>query len=60
MQGLLTGRYKTVEDIPDYRSRFIHFDSTKNSKSRTGERGHEALLFKTLDAIRKISEEVKI
>ena len=57
MQGILTGRYASLKDIPVYRARTRHFDSTTNPKSRHGEAGHEALLEKTLAALRKIADE---
>ena len=36
MQGILTGRYATLDDIPEYRRRTRHFDAVKNPKSRHG------------------------
>jgi len=41
--------------MPLSRNRMIHFDSNReNSKSRTNEKGHEELVFKTLDKIREV------
>ena len=55
MQGILTGRYATLADIPEYRRRTRHFDSATNPKSRHGEGGHEALLETTLAALKGIA-----
>ena len=60
MQGILTGKYQTLEDIPIYRRRTRHFDSKNNEKSRHGERGFEPLLFKTLEQLRNLSMEIKV
>lgn len=30
MQGILTGKYSTIEEIPPHRRRTVHFDGTKN------------------------------
>eukprot|EP00038_Savillea_parva_P027990 m.62613 g.62613 ORF g.62613 m.62613 type:complete len:370 (-) comp8101_c0_seq1:3232-4341(-) len=59
MQGLLTGKYSSADEVPIYRARTRHFDG-KRPKSRHGEAGHEKLLFETLAAIKTIAEEVKI
>lgn len=56
MQGLLVGRYKSVKDVPQYRARTRHFDSRTNPKSRHGENGCEALLFKTVESVAKIAQ----
>eukprot|EP00943_MAST-04B_sp_MAST-4B-sp1_P002644 g2644.t1 len=60
MQGILTGRYETLEDIPLYRRRTRHFDSSKNEKSRHGEKGCESILFSTLQKLTAYSKEIKI
>lgn len=59
MQGLLTGAWKSVEDVPAYRARTRHFSGDR-PKSRHGEKGHEALLFSTLETLRGIAERAKI
>ena len=55
MQGLLTGRWKSADEVPTYRARSRHFNGNRD-KSRHGEKGHEKLLFKTLASIEKISQ----
>jgi aryl-alcohol dehydrogenase-like predicted oxidoreductase len=56
MQGILTGKYKTIDDIPELLRRTRHFDSAKNPKSRHGENGFEAGTFKAVDDIRSLAE----
>lgn len=56
MQGILTGRWKTPDEVPEYRARSRHFDG-KRQKSRHGEPGHEKMLFETLARLRGIAEE---
>ena len=59
MQGILTGAYTTADQVPVYRARTRHFDG-RRPKSRHGEPGHEALLFETLAALRKIAADAAI
>lgn len=58
-QGLLTGKYRTADDIPAARMRTKHFAGTREL-SRHGGEGCEEALFSTLDSIRKVSEETGI
>ena len=62
MQGILTGRYATLEEIPEYRRRTRHFTSNKatNPKSRHGEDGHEEILLNTLVGLNEIAKEAGI
>lgn len=59
MQGILTGRWRTPDEVPDNRARTRHFNG-KRQKNRHGEEGHEKLLFETLERLRAVSEEEKI
>lgn len=59
MQGLLTGRWSDADSVPQFRARTRHFDG-KRPKSRHGEDGQEALLFKTLASLKAIAAEAKI
>lgn len=56
MQGLLTGRWKSAEEVPMYRARSRHFSTDRHSCTRHGEAGCEELLFSTLAKIEEISE----
>lgn len=57
MQGLLGGRVRSVEDVPEGRQRTRHYSSTQGN-ARHGEEGHEALVFETIGRIRSICEEI--
>jgi len=54
-QGLLTGRFRSTEEIPESRRRTRHF-SSDSAMSRHNDTGNEALTFATLDRIRKIAD----
>ena len=60
MQGILTGRYSKLGDIPVYRRRTRHFDSKSNEKSRHGEDGNDELLSSTLENLIAYSKEINI
>jgi len=60
LQGLLTGKFKSVKDVPEFRARTRHFSKDRTNKSRHGEKGHEKLLFETLVEIKKIASEARI
>jgi len=55
MQGLLTGRWKSAEQVPMYRARSRHFNTDRHAPTRHGEAGHEELLFKTLARLEEIA-----
>lgn len=55
LQGLLAGRWKSPEEVPEPRARTRHFRGTRE-QSRHGEEGCESETFAALDAIRKIAE----
>lgn len=59
MQGILTGKYSTPDEVPKMRARTRHFSSHRQG-SRHGEEGIETLTFKKLDRIRAIAEEQNI
>ncbi len=58
MQGLLTDKYDTPEDIPDWYTRARHFDAARNPKTRHGEPGAEQELVKALQGIRVLALEI--
>ena len=57
MQGLLSGRYGRVEDIPMMRRRTRHFSCSRQG-TRHGEGGHEQLLTATLEELGDFAEAV--
>lgn len=60
LQGILTGKYSSIEEIPLWRRRTRHFDSNGTIHSRHGEDGFEDKTLFCLTAIQKISEETGI
>lgn len=60
LQGLLTGRYKNIDDFPDNRARMHLFNSKKRTQSRHGGLGQEELAQKALDDIFKIADKTGI
>lgn len=56
-QGLLTGRFRHPDDVPDGRSRTRHFSSSR-PLSRHGGEGCETLTFATIDRIRVIAAQL--
>ena len=56
-QGLLSGKYKSADELPADRCRSRHFAGTRPN-SRHGESGCEADVFKAVEAIRAIADEV--
>ena len=59
LQGILTGQYKSAEEIPPVHSRFRHFRDDREQASH-GEEGAEAEMFETLESIRKIAESEQV
>jgi len=58
MQGILTGRWKTVEDIPANRRRSRHFSSSREGV-RHGEPGCEELMLETLAGLDRIAARIE-
>jgi aryl-alcohol dehydrogenase-like predicted oxidoreductase len=57
MQGLLTGKYRTPDDVPPLRARTRHFRGDR-PLARHGEEGAETETFAALDAIAAIADRV--
>ena len=57
MQGLLAGRWKTVDEIPENRRRTRHFASARSGVMHT-EEGCESLTFTALSQIRQIADRI--
>ena len=57
MQGLLTDKYETLDDIPDWYTRTRHFSSQRNAKTRHGEGGAELELSRAIQGIRDLARE---
>ena len=56
-QGLLTGKWKTVDDVPSSRARNRLF-SSENPEAKHDEPGCEAEVFRALQTVREICEEL--
>ncbi len=59
MQGLLTGKFATVDSVPLDRARTRHFSGERRD-ARHGESGQEELTFAAVDRIREIADEAAI
>jgi myo-inositol catabolism protein IolS len=59
MQGLLTGKLSSADDVPPGRARTRHFSSTR-PEARHGEDGAEAETFRAVGEIRRLAEEAGI
>lgn len=57
MQGILSGKYDTIEDIPMIRRRTLHFNSYGNDQIRHGGKGMEAELQTFLADLKALSRE---
>lgn len=58
MQGMLTGKFRAADEVPEGRARSRHF-SDKRPLARHGEAGCEELTFQTIDRIRKICDRIR-
>ncbi len=57
-QGLLTGKFKNAESVPDGRARTRYF-SSKREMVRHGEDGCEEELFQAIDKVTEIAKELQ-
>lgn len=60
LQGILTGQYGSIDEIPPWRRRTRHFNSNGTILCRHGERGFEQETLSCLTAVQKISDECGI
>jgi aryl-alcohol dehydrogenase-like predicted oxidoreductase len=59
MQGLLSGKFKSADEVPAGRARTKHFSDSREH-TRHGREGHEELTFQTLAKIEKIAADAEI
>ncbi|XP_064647802.1 uncharacterized oxidoreductase YccK-like isoform X2 [Lineus longissimus] len=59
-QGLLSGRFKTADDVPEGRRRTKHFKGTSTSLSRHGGDGAEKETFQAIERLREICRDTGI
>jgi aryl-alcohol dehydrogenase-like predicted oxidoreductase len=57
MQGLLTGKFRTADEVPEGRARSRHFRNDR-PVARHGEAGCEEQTFAAIERVREISKEV--
>jgi len=57
LQGLLTGKYRTLDDVPPFRLRTRHFSGDR-PQSRHGDVGAEAEVVDALAGVRAIAKEL--
>jgi aryl-alcohol dehydrogenase-like predicted oxidoreductase len=57
MQGVLSDRYRGLEEVPAYQRRTRHFDSSRSELARHGEAGAEAETEAALGEIRRLAKE---
>lgn len=60
MQGLLTGKFRTADDVPSMRARTRHFLPERSEQSRHGEPGAEAETFAAIAEIERISKQAGV
>jgi len=58
MQGLLSGKFSSPDDVPVGRARTRHYDSSKRGDARHGETGCEQETFAAINVVRQISQEL--
>jgi aryl-alcohol dehydrogenase-like predicted oxidoreductase len=56
-QGILTGKYSTLAEIPLMQRRTRHFKSAGNPKIRHGEQGYEEETAAALERVRAVSQK---
>lgn len=57
MQGLLTGKFKTADDVPEGRARTRHFSGSRPQAGH-GEAGAEAQTFETIQKLNSVAERL--
>jgi myo-inositol catabolism protein IolS len=56
-QGLLTGKFRSADEVPEGRARTRHF-SGKRPQARHGEPGKEKETFAAIERVRRLSEKI--
>ena len=58
LHGLLTGKFSSIDEIPEDRARTRHFDARRRPQARHGENGAEDLLMETIEGVRHVAGEL--
>lgn len=56
-QGLLTGKFKTLDDVPTHRRSSRFYDGTESGSANHGDTGFESEIFAYLDTLRELERE---
>ena len=57
LHGLLTGKFNSIEEIPEDRARTRHFNSNSWAQARHGEPGKEIEMMLVIDGLRQVAQE---
>ncbi len=60
MHGLLTGKFKRIQDIPEDRARTRHFNSHLWPQARHGEEGKEDEVMAVIEGLRAIAQSLDL
>ncbi|TDF91211.1 aldo/keto reductase [Paenibacillus piri] len=60
LQGLLTGKYATIDELGPMQSRTRHFHHSRGEGTRHGEEGAEAEIHRALREIRQLADELGV
>jgi aryl-alcohol dehydrogenase-like predicted oxidoreductase len=60
MQGLLSGKYRTLEDVKPLLARTRHYHQNRGAGSRHGEEGAETEMFRALQDIEHLAKELQV
>lgn len=60
MQGILSGRYRSLDEIPPLRTRTRHFHHSCGEGTRHGEEGAEAEVIRALAGVRQLAGELGV
>lgn len=60
MQGILSGSYQSLEDIPPLRTRTRHFHHSRGDGTRHGEEGAEAEVVQALSSVQRLADEAGV
>lgn len=60
LQGVLSGSYATLDDIPPLRTRTRHFHHSRGDGTRHGEAGAEAEVLQVLQHTRELADELGV
>jgi myo-inositol catabolism protein IolS len=60
MQGILSGSYRSIDEIPPLRARTRHFHHSRGEGTRHGEEGAEAEVIQALSDVKRLADELGV